>query len=633
MQLRSVLFVAVGTLLASCSNAEPHHGQHAMHSPAGTSSTTGGGLMEGKREDRTKGVSPLMSNSIKCGQANGTDRVDRPSGKALRARASDVGCRSTRRKLSDYTSSPVAGLSLRPINASLATPLVAPMAPLAAPRKVPGPSRTRISLHQLCRSNAVLARGRTGPVFGYGQPGDAVTVQLFRNNVLVKVARTKIGSDGRWLVSLGSLGSGTGYLIKAAVPRRQQHVTAYNVAVGELWLISGQSNLVWSLSQIEQTSAAPYKQQAMAALASAPNNPLLRLFQVPSAQGVTRLTYLRGGNWKNSTIKSAQSFSAVGYLTFANVAQQLQVPVGVVEVSHAGSSIVQWLPPEVLKGIKRPKVNRDDPKRNRFNGMIAPLQGAAWNGILWYQGEAEAGTSRVNPLFNYYQPLLEALLVSWRNEFTQPDLPWQIVQLPGYRSQYGFTKTGVRVLGHRWPYVREAERRVADSDKYTSLVTAIDLGVTSTVHPPNKFELAMRLASSILRTLRSRSYGYVGSGPALKATSISSSVAEVAFSSVYGGLIAALKLANSVQGIARQANSTSVDCFEVKFGDKWIPASARIQSTSSVTLQWSGNKGQKPASVRYAWSDFPVCNLYNSGKLPAVPFTTDDQYNIRLPTV
>ena len=32
-----------------------------------------------------------------------------------------------------------------------------------------------------------------------------------------------------------------------------------------------------------------------------------------------------------------------------------------------------------------------------------------------------------------------------------------------------------------------------------------------------------------------------------------------------------------------------------------------------------------PTAVRYAWADFPVCNLYNGAGLPATPFRTDNQ--------
>ena len=33
--------------------------------------------------------------------------------------------------------------------------------------------------------------------------------------------------------------------------------------------------------------------------------------------------------------------------------------------------------------------------------------------------------------------------------------------------------------------------------------------------------------------------------------------------------------------------------------------------------------GEKPTEVRYAWADFPICNLFNAAGLPASPFRVE----------
>jgi sialate O-acetylesterase len=38
----------------------------------------------------------------------------------------------------------------------------------------------------------------------------------------------------------------------------------------------------------------------------------------------------------------------------------------------------------------------------------------------------------------------------------------------------------------------------------------------------------------------------------------------------------------------------------------------------------SSDQVAAPVAVRYAWGDYPSCNLYNRKGLPAVPFRTDD---------
>lgn len=489
----------------------------------------------------------------------------------------------------------------------------------------------KISLHQLCRSNAVLARESSGPVFGFGTPGDAVTVHLYRYNKRTNVARTRVQGNGQWRMQLGRLDAGTGYKIKAFVPKRKQSVTANNVAVGELWLIAGQSNVDISLGDLQRKARPPFSQRAGEFLSTTSKFPQIRLFKVPKAASAKPRNTLRSGSWTGANRGSVAKFSAIGYLTFADVSSQLGMPVGVVQASYGGSSIVQWLPQEVLASIRRPATNRDPARKSHYNAMISPLRDAAWSGVLWYQGESNGGISGVNPLYNYYQPLLKALLASWRSAFRQSGLPWQVVQIPGYGSRYRGDSSTPKPKGAYWPYVREAERRVATSDKLCSLVSAVDLGSRGRVHPPNKFDLSYRLTASILSTVK-KSGNYVASGPEVQKATRTTREVIVYFSSVYGGLTVAEKQLKVIRGVDRKARSTSLKCFEVKIGSKWVRAQARIRDNSSVILRWSGYRGRKPSFVRYAWSDFPQCNLYNTGYLPAVPFTTDNLYYKRPPT-
>jgi len=52
---------------------------------------------------------------------------------------------------------------------------------------------------------------------------------------------------------------------------------------------------------------------------------------------------------------------------------------------------------------------------------------------------------------------------------------------------------------------------------------------------------------------------------------------------------------------------------------KW--AKAEIQN-NKVTVFHPNIK--PPVAVRYAWANFPICNLYNKEGFPAVPFRTDN---------
>ena len=54
---------------------------------------------------------------------------------------------------------------------------------------------------------------------------------------------------------------------------------------------------------------------------------------------------------------------------------------------------------------------------------------------------------------------------------------------------------------------------------------------------------------------------------------------------------------------------------------QWKPAATQIDGDKVIVCS---PEIAKPVAVRYAWENFPTCNLYNGAGLPATPFRTDD---------
>ena len=52
----------------------------------------------------------------------------------------------------------------------------------------------------------------------------------------------------------------------------------------------------------------------------------------------------------------------------------------------------------------------------------------------------------------------------------------------------------------------------------------------------------------------------------------------------------------------------------------WKPATAKIAGEQVIV---SNPEVKQPIAVRYAWENFPECNLANGAGLPASPFRTD----------
>lgn len=113
----------------------------------------------------------------------------------------------------------------------------------------------------------VLQQGARLSAWGFGAPGEAVTVSFAGRT---EVAR--VGRSGRWTVMLPQLSaSAQGRRLSATVG--DTRLSCRNVLVGEVWLRAGQSNMELGVDSADHA-------QEMAAAADLPG---LRLYLVPKS--------------------------------------------------------------------------------------------------------------------------------------------------------------------------------------------------------------------------------------------------------------------------------------------------------------------------------------------------------------
>ena len=228
------------------------------------------------------------------------------------------------------------------------------------------------------------------------------------------------------------------------------------------------------------------------------------------------------------------------------------------------------------------------------NAMIAPIAPYGLRGAIWYQGESNAGDP------DGYQALLTALMRDWRRQFAQPDLPFLIVQLPNF----GTPTAEPSASG--WAQLREAQRLAALNDANAGLAVLIDAGVNEDIHPPHKQVLGTRLA----RLAEEKIYGRDehGTGP----FPLSAVRGDGAITVRFGGFDGDLVARSDDHPIAFQL--CGPDQSSCRYADTRL-------SGSSVAL--TGGNLADVSRIRYCWADAPVCNLYDSSGLPAVPFEMD----------
>ncbi|MBU6172160.1 MAG: discoidin domain-containing protein, partial [Planctomycetes bacterium] len=108
----------------------------------------------------------------------------------------------------------------------------------------------------------------------------------------------------------------------------------------------------------------------------------------------------------------------------------------------------------------------------------------------------------------------------------------------------------------------------------------------------------------------------IASGPMFKRLTLKGNQAVLEFDHVGGGLIT-----REVNADGHLVPADVLKGFSVCGADKMFHwADAVIQGNQVLV---SSPKVAAPEAVRYAWADFPLCNLYNRDGFPAVPFRTD----------
>jgi len=495
-----------------------------------------------------------------------------------------------------------------------------------------GPARAGLALAPLFSDGAVLQCDKPIAIWGTAAPGEVVTIEFAGQT---RLAAT--GTDGRWLTMLDAVpANGTGAELKATA--KSGAITVHDVLVGEVWLCSGQSNMVFAVKD-----ALNAEREIAAA-----NLPLLRHIRIAQRTAETPQETAETSGWQPATPANVGDFSAVAYFFGRDIQQRLGVPVGLIDSAVNGTPIEAWLSanaidsepafafvrqrwrdavaayptaaPEYftkltvwraaeaaarLRGDKahaawlrqnpRPRVpsgGPDDPwaPAGLYNGMINPLVPYALRGALWYQGESNASHPEE------YRALFAALIGGWRAHFAQGDIPFFWVNLANFHPD---DPTELA-----WARLREAQTQTLALPN-TGQAIAIDVGDPNDIHPRNKQEVGRRLAL----LAKHRVYGLSGddTGPTFVSATREGPALRIRFAHAAGGLV---------------AHARPPSALEVAGPDKVFHlAYGKIDRDTLVV--WAPQV-KEPVAVRYAYRNAADANLFGGNGLPVVPFRSED---------
>ena len=224
-----------------------------------------------------------------------------------------------------------------------------------------------------------------------------------------------------------------------------------------------------------------------------------------------------------------------------------------------------------------------------YHGMVSPWTAFPVRGVVWYQGESDAGHPKT------YRHALHALVESWRTAWGSKDLPFLVVQLPDIGP---IQKDPNEQEG--WATIREAQR-LAAKESGAHLINTLGVGGAPILHPDHKRAIGQRLAKTALANVYNKEVAW--SGPVFHSATVTQDVVHVKFDHASG-----LRPADGevVRGFALAGDNGHYHWAEV------------VLDHNSVRLR--SDAVPEPRHLRYAWAGNPVGNLSNAAGLPAFPF-------------
>jgi sialate O-acetylesterase len=191
----------------------------------------------------------------------------------------------------------------------------------------------QVRLPQLVRDSMVLQRATPVNIWGWAAANEKIKISFLNKKYTVK-ADTK----GNWKIKLPPMKAGGPFTMQIDA---SNHLLLKNILIGDVWICSGQSNMV---HQMELHSIRYADEIANA------NYPDIRHFWIPTLTDMQKpQDDLPAGYWKSANPKDVLQFSAVAYFFAKKIHEKYQVPIGLINASVGGTPIEAWISEEGLK--------------------------------------------------------------------------------------------------------------------------------------------------------------------------------------------------------------------------------------------------------------------------------------------
>lgn len=456
---------------------------------------------------------------------------------------------------------------------------------------VSGKGMTQITMPHFFTDHMVLKSDSSTLFWGWCKPGRTIHI---KPSWLKDTLKTVAAGTSRWKVDLPTTKAGGPYEI--VIISETDTVRIDDIMMGEVWLCSGQSNMQWGANngiiQMREALHGPFSK----------NIRILNVRNIASAFPWQDIY----DQWSLCDSQSLRPFSAIGYFFAQQLNKDLNVPIGIINASWGGTCAEVWLPAgEVLSDsllAQKSRLQTVAPRKpnlpgEAWNAMIHPYIGYSISGALWYQGENNTVS------WDGYAALMEKLILSWRREWNA-DFPFFFAQI----APYNYKNKGIQ----KGALVREAQGQVALTVPKTGMVLTSDLvNDVNNIHPLMKREVAMRMTDLALAGIYHQSAKNVQS-PVYKDHKVEKDKVIISFHHMNN------------ERLQVKDKGRINDLYIAGADQKFLPAEYKIDGNRLIVFN---SKIKNPVSVRYAFSDTSITNLYSTNGLPVSLFRLD-KWNI-----
>ena len=469
-----------------------------------------------------------------------------------------------------------------------------------------------LSLPAIYSDNMVIQRDKPFIVSGTANAGEKVTAKIGKQK-----KKATANDDGTWSIIFEPM-KADGKNLTMTIESGKEKITYKNIAVGEVWLCSGQSNMAFMVkesSHIEQ-SLTNVKGKDIRIYDMKPrvltNN--IEWDSIDLAR-LNNHDYYLPTRWQLQNGQNVSDFSAVAYHFGAMLADSLGVPVGLICNAVGGAPAEAYIDRKTLefhpvlvdilynwkendmiqdwcRGRAKQNIAKSTVKLQRhpyepcylYETGIMPIAHYPIKGAIWYQGESNAHNVEL------HEVIFPTLVDCWRRTWNDAEMPFYFVQLSGINRP-------------SWPHFRDSQRRLAAEITNCDFAVSSDKGDPWDVHPKEKAPVGERLARLALNQTYGMSH-VAQHGPT-----------PVSAKAVNGKIV--IEFCDAVE--LKTSDSQALRGLEVG------GAVGTMEAVPSENIKFEGNRiiiegFDKAQRVRYAWKPYTDANLINETGLPASTF-------------